>query len=142
MRKIAYTNWKRVEGFTKNQYYKIGYYDIEKNCFVEVARFRNSYNKNSGANYGLLQIWSRTFCVEYFDKQKGYDYAGGYDKPDANLSNCLYQLKCDIEDNKIVTDCGELVYSSCSSVTRHIDELKDYLQKQYIVKLFVMDCNG
>ena len=134
--------YDRSEKNNKNQFYKIGYYDTEKNCFCEVARFRNSYNAASGANYGLLQIWSITFNAAYYETQGGRNTCGGYNKPIANLESCLYQLKCDIEDNKIVTDCGEFSCSSCGSILSLLSELKDYLQKQYTIKLFIMNCNG
>lgn len=142
MRKIPSTIYDRIENNNKNQFYKIGFYDDVNNSFYEVARFRNSYNSNSGANYGLLQIWSCTFTQSYYETQGGYNTCGGYNKPIANLESCLYQLSQDIENKKVVTDCGAFEVSSCGSVTSLMDGLKNYLQKQYIKKLFVIDCNG
>ena len=134
--------YDRIEKNNKNQYYKIGYYDTEKNCFCEVARFRNSYNAASGVNYGLLQIWAITFDWAGYETQGGYNTCGGYNKPIANLESILYDFKYAIENNEIVTDCGSFGCSSCGSVLSLLGELKDYLQKQYTVNLFIMDCNG
>ena len=142
MRKISSTIYDRIENNKKNEFYKIGYYDNEKNSFIEIARFRNSCNMTSGANYGLLQIWSITFDAGYYETQGGYNTCGGYNKPIANLESCLYQLECDIKNNKIITDGGDFSCSSCGSVLSLLGELKDYLQKQYTVNLFIMDCNG
>ena len=58
MKTIPSSIYDRIEYNNKNSYVKIGFYDSDKTEFVEVARWRNSYNANSGANYGLLQIWS------------------------------------------------------------------------------------
>lgn len=147
MRNIPSSIYDRIEHNNKNQFYKIGYYDAEKNSFVEVARFRNSYNKSSGANYGLLQVWSVTFDWAGYETQGGYNTCGGYNKPIANLESILYNFKKAIENHEIITDCGPFAcgafdFSSCGSVTSLLGELKGYLQKQYTVSLFLMDCNG
>lgn len=142
MRKISSTFYDRIENNNKNQYYKIGYYNQERKGFNEVARFRNSYNKDSGANYGLLQIWSCTFNFAACESQGGRNTCGGYNKPIANLEGCLYQLKKAIENNEIITDCGAFDFSECGSVVSLLDGLMKYLQKQYNVPLFLLDCNG
>lgn len=142
MKNIPNSIYDRIENNKKNEFYKIGYYDNEKNNFVEVARFRNSCNIASGANYGLLQIWAITFDWAGYETQGGYNTCGGYNKPIANLESILYDFKYAIENNEIVTACGSFECSSCGSVLSLLGELKDYLQKQYTIKLFIMDCNG
>lgn len=142
MKKISNTFWDKIENNNKNSFYKICFYNVEKNCVEEVARWRNSYNSNSGANYGLLQMWTRTFNCSIGESQGGRNTHGGYNKPIANLKSCLYQFKNAINNRELVTDCGEFEYSSCGSITSLLEELKNYLQKQYTIKLFIMDCNG
>ena len=86
-----------------------------------------------------MQIWSQTFDFIGYKKQGSNNICGGYNKPIANLEGCLYQLKEAIENKELVTDCGEFSYSNCGSIDSLINELKEYLQKQYNVKLFVLD---
>ena len=142
MKKISNTFYDRIEKNNKNSFYKICFFNVEKNNVEEVARWRNSYNPNSGANYGLLQMWARTFNCSIGESQGGWNTCGGYNKPIANLEGCLYQFKNAINNRELVTDCGDFEYSSCGSITSLLEELKNYLQKQYTVKLFIMDCNG
>jgi hypothetical protein len=137
MRKITNNQWNKVEYRPLNSYRKIGFYDSAKNNFVEVARWRNSYGKD-GTNDGILQIWSITFDFLGYDHQRGNNYSCGYNKPIANLEGCLYQLKTDIENGAIITDCGDFNYSHCGSIESLIEELKNYLQKQYKEKLFIL----
>lgn len=137
MKKITNSQWDKIEYKPLNSYKKIGFYDAEKNNFVEVARWRNSYGKD-GTNDGLLQIWSVTFDFTGYEHQRGNNYSGGYNKPIANLESCLYQLKKAIENGEIVTDCKDFNYSNCGSIDSLIEGLKDYLQKQYKVKLFIL----
>lgn len=139
MKKISSSFWDKIEKNNKNSFYKICFYDGEK--LQEIARWRNSYNANSGANYGLLQIWSITFNFTASEMQGGWNTCGGYNKPIANLEGCFYQFKTALE-SELVNDCGEFNYSNCGSITSLLDELKNFLQKQYKVKLFLVDCNG
>lgn len=142
MKKISSTFWDKIENNNKNSFYKICFYDYEGEKLQEVARWRNSYNSNSGANYGLLQIWSCTFNCSFGESQGGWNTCGNYDKPIANLEGCLYQLGQAIKNKEIITDCPVFTYSSCGSITSLLEELKEYLQKQYKTKLFLVDCNG
>lgn len=141
MKKISNSFYNKIENNNKNQYYKIGYYNPDAKRFEEVVRFRNSYNKDSGANYGLLQIWSCTFDFAACESQGGWNTCGGYNKPIANLEGCLYQLKEAIENHEL-TDCGAFDFSGCGSVVSLLEGLRDYLQTQYALPLFLMDCNG
>ena len=142
MKNITNSMWNKIEHNGKNSYYKIGFYNKERNCFEEVARWRNAYNSNSGANYGLLQMWTRTFSVNLFESQGGRNTCGGYNKPIANLEGCLYQFQKAIENKEIVTDGGEFEFSYCGSIESLLSGLMAYIQKQYIMPLFLMDCNG
>ena len=139
MKQITNTFYDRIEKNNKNSFYKICFFDGKK--LQEVARWRNSYNSNSGANYGLLQIWSCLYAVSFGESQGGYNTCGGYNKLIANLEGCLYQFKTALE-NELVNDCSKFEYSSCGSIDSLLDELKNYLQKQYKEKLFLVDCNG
>ena len=139
MKKITSTFYDRIENNNKNSFYKICFYDGER--LQEIARWRNSYNANSGANYGLLQIWSCLYDVSFCESQGGWNTCGGYNKPIANLESCLYQFKTALE-NELVNDCGPFEFSYCGSIDSLLDELKNFLQKQYKVKLFLVDCNG
>jgi hypothetical protein len=132
-RKITNRMWDSVEYNPKNQYYKICYFNTEKNQLEEVARFRNAFNKNSRANYALLQIWTPCYDEVYFEKQGGCNTCGGYNKPIANLESCLYQFEKNHDDFKIM---------NCGSILSLMNELLSYLQRHYIEKLFIVDCNG
>jgi hypothetical protein len=116
---------------------KIGFYDSNKNTFVEIARWRNS-NNNMGANFGLLQLWTPLYCAAFYDKQKNNNLAGNYNKPTANLESCLWQFKKAIEKKEIVSE-NTINYSDCGSIDSLIRELKDYLQYMYKEKLFIID---
>ena len=133
--KITPTMFDKIEYNNKNSYQKIGYFDLEKNQFCEVARWRNSYSKNSGANYGLLQIWAVTFDFASFSSQGGRNTCGGYNKPVANLENCLHQFSKSAEGTGFS-------FSSYGSTQSLLEELKNYLQNQYKAKLLLLDCNG
>lgn len=139
MRAITNLFYDRIENNNKNSFYKICFYDGEK--LQEIARWRNSYNASSGANYGLLQIWSSLYCVSFCESQGGRNTCGGYNKPIANLESCLYQFKTALE-NELVNDCGNFECSSCGSINSLLVTLKNFLQKQYKEKLFLVDCNG
>lgn len=141
MKKISNTFWDKIEHNAKNSFYKICFYDNTNNRLQEIARWRNTYNSNSGANYGLLQIWSCLYDCSFGESQGGWNTCGGYNKPIANLEGCLYQFKTALE-NELVNDNGEFTYSNCGSITSLLEELKNFLQKQYNVKLFLVDCNG
>lgn len=138
MKKITSTQWERVEYNPLNSMKKIGFYDADSNCFVEVARWRNAFSPSSGANYGLLQIWTPLFEACFFESQGGRDTCGGYNKPIANLESCLYQLQQAIEKNELVHE-GEFDFSACGSIDSLIKELMDYLQKMYKANLFIID---
>lgn len=132
MKKITSTQYDRIEGNQLNSFVRIGWYNAERNCFEEVARWRNSFNKNSGANYGLLQVWSICFDFSAFESQGGYNTCGGYNKPIANLESCLWQFQ---------KEHADFQYSSCGSIDSLLNSLKEYLQKQYKVKLFtIVNC--
>jgi hypothetical protein len=137
MKKLSNNQWEKIEYNPLNSMAKIGFYDETKNAFNEVARWRNTHGA-TGANYGCLQIWSITFDFIGYEKQKGCNYAGGYNKPIANLESCLYQLKKAIENKEVVTDSGDFNYSNFGSIDSLLNELKDYLQKQYTKKLFIV----
>lgn len=138
MKKITNSQWEKIERNPFNSFYKIGYYDAEQNRFDEVATWQNHYG-TAGANYGLLQIWTPLHNVSFFEKQGGYNTAGGYNKPIANLEGCLYQYKKAVDGKEIVTDHAEgIKYSNCGSIASLMEELKDYLQYHFNVKLFVL----
>ena len=137
MKKITSNMWDKVEKNPFNSFKKIGFYDAKNNRFAEVARWRNTYGK-TGANFGMLNIWTSLFDAHFFESQGGYNVSGGYNKPIANLEGCLYQFKKALEKNELVSE-GDFNYSSCGSVDSLMNELKDYLQKQFKVKLFVLD---
>lgn len=137
MKKLSSNQWDKIEYNALNSMAKIGYYNEERNTFEEVARWRNTHSRE-GANDGCLQIWSVTFDFIGYEHQKGNNYAGGYNKPIANLESCLHQLKKAIENKEIVTDCGAYTVDSCGSIDSLLNELKDYLQKQYNKKLFIV----
>lgn len=128
---IKSSDWDKIEYNRLNYYYKIGFYNAKTNHFEEVARYRNSCT-NNGSNYAMLQIWSVLFNYNAFYKQGSNNVCGGYNKPIANLEAILYQLKLDR------TDEGGISYPDCCSMDSGINAIKDYLQKQYTVKLFVI----
>ena len=130
--------WDKVEYNPYNSFKKIGWYDAENNRFQEVARWRNTYSKQSGANYGMLNIWSPLFDAHFFESQGGRNTCGGYNKPIANLEGCLYQLENAIDKNEIVHE-GTFNYSNCGSIDSLMNELKEYLQKMFKVELFILD---
>lgn len=134
---LSSSQWDKIEYNPLNSMAKIGYYNEERNAFEEVARWRNTHGA-TGTNDGCLQIWSITFNFIGYEHQKGWDYSGGYNKPIANLEACLYQLKEAIKNKEVVTDCGDFNYSNCGSIDSLLNELKDYLQKQYTKKLFIV----
>lgn len=138
MKKITNAQWERVEHNPLNSMKKIGFYDAEKNSFVEVARWRNAYSQASGANYGLLQVWTVLFNSAFFESQGGRNTCGGYNKPIANLESCLYQLQEAIKKNEVVHE-GDFEFSSCGSIDSLMRELMEYLQKMYSAKLFIID---
>lgn len=138
MKEITSTMWEKVERNTLNSMKKIGWYDSEKNRFQEAARWRNTYGKSTYANFGMLNIWTPLYDAHFFESQGGCNTCGGYNKPIANLEGCLYQFKKAIEKNEIVHE-GDFNFSSCGSIDSLIEELKDYLQKMFKVKLFIID---
>ena len=138
MKKITSNMWDKVERLPFNSFKKIGWYDSENNRFQEVARWRNTHGK-TGANFGMLNIWSPLYNVHFFESQGGRNTCGGYNKPIANLEGVLYQYKNALENNELVNDCGDFNYSHCGSIDSLIGELVNFLQKMYIKKLFVID---
>lgn len=138
MKKITNSMWDKVEKNTLNSMKKIGWYDSKNNRFQEVARWRNTYGKSTYANFGMLNLWTPLYDAHFFESQPGCNSAGGYNKPIANLNGCLYQYKKALE-NELVNDCGEFTYSSCGSIDSLIEELRNFLQKMYKEKLFVID---
>lgn len=139
MKKITSYMWDKIEYNLVNSYKKIGFYDDENNRFFEVARWRNTYNKASGANYGMLNLWTPLYNAHFFESQGGRNTCGGYNKPIANLEGVLYQYKKALDNHELVNDCGEFVCSDCGSIDSLISELVNFLQKMYIKKLFVID---
>ena len=137
MKKITSSMWNKVERNPFNSFKKIGWYDAKNNRFQEVARWRNTYG-TTGANFGMLNIWSPLYDVHFFESQPGRNSAGGYNKPIANLEGILYQYKNALE-NELVNDCGDFSYSNCGSIDSLMNELKDFLQKQFKEKLFILD---
>lgn len=136
MQKITDHQWERIEYNNYNSYIKIGFYDIEYNSFVEVARWRNTYTVN-GSNYGLLQIWDVIHpAYAFFKAQGSNNTCGGYNKAIANLKSCLYQFQQEIK--KSFNE--DFVFSTCGSIDSLTTELMNYLQQQYIVKLFKICC--
>lgn len=138
MKKITSNMWDKIEYNPVNSYKKIGWYDSKNNRFQEIARWRNTYNKQSGANFGMLNIWCPLYDVHFFESQGGRNTCGGYDKRIANLEGVLYQYKKALE-NELVNDCGIPGFSSCGSIDSLINELKEFLQKMYNKKLFIVD---
>ena len=137
MKKITSAQWEKIEHNPFNSFKKIGWYNQETNRFEEVARWRNTYG-TSGANYGMLNIWSPLYNVHIFESQGSNNTCGGYNKPIANLESCLYQLQEAIKNNEIVHE-GDFNFSRCGSIDSLINELTAYIQKMYNVKLFVID---
>jgi hypothetical protein len=137
MKKITSNMWDKVEKLPFNSFKKIGWYDSENNRFQEVARWRNTHGK-TGANFGMLNLWTPLYDVHFFESQGGCNVCGGYNKPIANLEGCLYQFKKAIENNEITHE-GDFNYSQCGSIDSLMTELKDYLQKMFKVKLFILD---
>lgn len=137
MKKITSNMWDKVERLPFNSFKKIGWYDSENNKFQEVARWRNTHG-TTGANFGMLNLWTPLYDVHFFESQGGCNVCGGYNKPIANLEGCLYQLKKAIENNEITHE-GDFNYSDCGSIDSLMIELKDYLQKMFKVKLFILD---
>ena len=138
MKKITSNMWDKVEYNPFNSFKKIGWYDSKNNRFQEVARWRNTYSKASGANYGMLNLWTPLYDAHFFESQGGRNTCGGYNKPIANLEGILYQYKNALE-NELVNDCGDFSYSNCGSIDSLMNELKDFLQKQFKEKLFILD---
>ena len=128
--------WDKVEYKPFNSFKKIGWYDTENNRFQEVARWRNTYG-TTGANFGMLNLWTPLYDAHFFESQPGRNSAGGYNKPIANLEGCLYQFKKAI-DSELVHE-GDFSYSNCGSIDSLMTELKDYLQKMFKEKLFILD---
>lgn len=139
MKNIPSFIYDRIENNNKNSFFKICFFDGEK--LQEIARWRNSYNAASGANYGLLQMWTSLYNVSFYETQGGRNTCGGYNKPIANLEGCLYQFQKAIE-NELVNDCGPFKFSYCGSIESLLETLKNYLQKQFEKKLFLVCCNG
>ena len=137
MKKITSKMWDKVEYNPFNSFKKIGWYDSKANKFQEVARWRNTYG-STGANFGMLNLWTPLFDAHFFESQGGRNICGGYNKPIANLEGCLYQLKKAIDDGELVHE-GDFNYSDCGSIDSLMAELKDYLQKMFKEKLFVLD---
>ena len=137
MKKITNNMWGKVERNPFNSFKKIGWYDADNNRFQEVVRWRNTYG-STGANFGMLNIWSPLFDAHFFESQGGRNVCGGYNKPIANLEGVFYQLKEAIKKGEIVSE-GDFNYSNCGSIDSLMTELKDYLQKQFKVKLFILD---
>lgn len=138
MKTITNSMWEKVEKNTLNSMKKIGWYDSKNNRFQEVARWRNTYGKSTYANFGMLNIWCPLYDAHFFESQPGCNSAGGYNKPIANLEGCLYQFKKAIEKNELVHE-GEFNFSYCGSIDSLLEGLKDYLQKMYKEKLFIID---
>lgn len=137
MKKLTSNQWDKIERNPFNSFKKIGWYNQDRNSFEEVARWRNTYG-TTGANFGMLNIWSPLFDAHFFESQPGRNSAGGYNKPIANLEGCLYQLKKAVENGEIVSE-GQINYSNCGSVDSLMKELMEYLQRQFKVKLFILD---
>ena len=131
--------WDKVEKNTLNSMKKIGWYDSKTNRFQEVARWRNTYGKSTFANFGMLNIWCPLYNAHFFESQGGCNVCGGYNKPVANLESCLSQYKKALEENELVNDCGEYELSACGSIDSLIEELKNFLQKMFREKLFIID---
>ena len=138
MKTITNSMWNKVEKNTLNSMKKIGWYDSKNNRFQEVARWRNTYGKSTFANFGMLNLWTPLYDAHFFESQGGCNVCGGYNKPIANLEGCLYQYKKALE-NELVNDCGEFAFSSCGSIDSLIEELKNFLQKMFKEKLFIID---
>ncbi len=137
MKKLTSSQWDKIERNPFNSFKKIGWYNTDRNYFEEVARWRNTYG-TTGANFGMLNIWSPLFDAHFFESQPGRNSAGGYNKPIANLEGCLYQLKKAVENGEIVSE-GQITYSNCGSIDSLMKELMEYLQRQFKVKLFILD---
>lgn len=137
MKKLNNSQWEKIEYNPLNSYRKIGYYDASSNSFIEICRWRNTHGV-TGTNDGLLQIWSPLFDFIAYSHQRGNNYSGGYNKPIANLENCLYQFSTAIKNKEIVTDGGDFSCSSCGSIDSLLNELKNYLQYFYNEKLFIL----
>ena len=140
-RNIPNSVWDSVEYNPLSYNIKIGFYNRVDNCFCEVARFRNSYNKNSGANYGILQIWNSIFNCSFYEKQGGRNTCGGYNKPIANLESCLYQFS-NFTDSFMNKELQGLKHSfnNCGSIDSLMNELRDVLQCLYNSPLFIINC--
>lgn len=138
MKKLTDSQWKKVEYNPINSMKKIGWYDEKNNRFQEVARWKNCYG-TSGANYGILFIWNSLHNFIGYSMQGGRNTCGGYNKPIANMESCLYQYEKAIKNNEIVSEKLEKSFSNCGSIDSLTIELKDYLQKYFNKKLFIID---
>lgn len=64
MKKLTSSQWDKIERNPFNSFKKIGWYNTDRNCFEEVARWRNTYG-TTGANFGMLNIWSPLFDAHF-----------------------------------------------------------------------------
>ena len=140
MKQITNSQWRKIESKPFNSFKKIGWYNQEKNTFEEVARWRNVYG-STGANFGMLNLWTPLFNAHFFEDQPGNNYAGGYNKPIADLEGCLWQLREAIKNGELVSDgdIKKLDNIHCGSIDSLMETLKDYLQYQFNKKLFIVD---
>lgn len=133
---ITSNMYDKISYNPKNSFYKIGF--VENGLFQEVFRWSNSYNKQSYANYGLLQIWHNDIVFSCFENQGVCNTCGGYNKPEANLFVCLEQFNLYLKENEI----DEKIDLSCRGMDSHINNVKTVLEKITGRELFIVDCNG
>lgn len=133
---ITRNMYDKIEGNPKNSFYKIGF--VENGLFQEVFRWRNSYNQQSYANYGLLQIWHNDIVFSCFENQGGCNTCGGYNKPEANLYACIDSFNQYLKELNI----NQEVDISCRGIDSHINNLKTVLEKITGRELFIVGCNG
>lgn len=133
---ITTNMYDKIQGNPKNSFFKIGY--AKEGSFKEVARWRNSYNMQSYANYGLLQIWCDDIVFSCFENQGGCNTCGGYNKPEANLFACIDSFN----QYLIELNINQKVDISRHSIDSHINNLRDVLEIIMNRELFLIECNG
>ncbi len=148
MRKIPNSIYDRINYMPTCSQQIIGFYDSKRNEFRKVAVWKCT-RSNSGAEYGILHIWSSIFVAfnsdfHYYEKQGSNNVCGNYCKTDANIQSCLYQFKCDLQkyddlQNETLHTMKSFKYKNCGNVRTHIIDLCEWLQQFCSEKLCIID---
>lgn len=126
---IVKADFRRRDNKRLSDLVRIGFFNSELNKLQIVATYEN-WNNEKGVNDGFLCLYtSLYYCRYYAAHQKGNNFAGGYNKPIANLEETLTAWKEENNLNYEVDYCGS-IYSLMT-------DLMNELQKQYEDKLFL-----